>query len=244
MRSEADAIVAADLLRETAFTGDAQRLDAELARIIAAHPALVSLRVERCGGDLVGARERGRPVDPAHEKTLTVRKAIARAPGHAAERGDPAPDDGGCDGDARTLVVTFAAPSARFDELDAAQAFAQAYHALEREHRKEYLDESYGDAFAALLGATIVLAILAGVLVARPVVDRIARLAAATRPVAEGDLSVRVGCRATTRSPISAAPSTACSRSSRAAARVSSSSSAWASGRRWRGTSRTRSRTR
>ncbi len=47
-----------------------------------------------------------------------------------------------------------------------------------------------------------------------------------------------------TRSPISAAPSTACSRSSRAAARGSSSSSAWASGRRWRGTSRTRSRTR
>ncbi|WP_437295204.1 sensor histidine kinase [Sorangium sp. So ce426] len=193
MRSEADAIVAADPLREAAFAGGAQRLDAELARIIAAHPALVSLRVERCGGDLVGARERGRPVDPAHEKTLTVRKAIARAPGHAAEPGDPAPGDGGCDGDARTLVATFAAPSARFDELDAAQAFAQAYHALEREHRKEYLDESYGDAFAALLGATILLAILAGVLVARPVVDRIARLAAATRPVAEGDLSVRVG---------------------------------------------------
>ena len=193
MRSEADAIAAADPLRQSAFAGDARRLEAELARTIAAHPALVSLRVERCGGDLVGARERGRPVDPAHEKTLTVRKVIARVSGHPAEPGDPAPDDDGCAGDARTLVATFAAPSARFDELDAAQAFAQAYHALEREHRKEYLDESYGDAFAALLGATILLAILAGVLVARPVVDRIARLAAATRPVAEGDLSVRVG---------------------------------------------------
>ncbi|WP_438015977.1 ATP-binding protein [Sorangium sp. So ce315] len=199
MRSEAEAIAAADPLRQSAF-GDPRRLDAELARVVAANPALVSLRVERCGGELVGARERGRPVDPAREKTLTVRRPIARppvdaAPGEPAPApAEPAPDDGACDegGDARTLVATFAAPSARFDELQEAQAFAQAYRALEREHRKEYLDESYGDAFAALLGATIVLAVLAGVLVARPVVDRIARLAAATRPVAEGDLSVRV----------------------------------------------------
>ncbi|WP_437732409.1 sensor histidine kinase [Sorangium sp. So ce1335] len=213
MRFEAEAIAAADPLRRSAFDGDPERLGAELARVVAAHPALVSLRVERCGGEVVGARERGRPVDPASEKTLTVRRPIARAPGDPAPGGpasaasasaapasaasasaEPAHDDGACDGegDARTLVATFAAPSARFDELQEAQAFAQAYRALEREHRKEYLDESYGDAFAALLGATIVLAVLAGVLVARPVVDRIARLAAATRPVAEGDLSVRV----------------------------------------------------
>ncbi|WP_434043254.1 MULTISPECIES: sensor histidine kinase [Sorangium] len=191
MRLEAEAIAAADPLRQGAFAGDPQRLDAELARVVAAHPALVSVRVERCGGEIAGARERGRPVDPMREKTLTVRKPIERARGAPVA---PAPDDGACDGDvdARTLVATFATPSARFDELDSAQAFAQAYRAIEREHRKEYLDESYGDAFAALLGATIVLAVLAGVLVARPVVDRIARLAAATRPVAEGDLSVRV----------------------------------------------------
>ncbi|WP_437568901.1 sensor histidine kinase [Sorangium sp. So ce542] len=204
MRSEAEAIAAADPLRRSAFAGDAELLGAQLAHIIAAHPALVSLRVERCGGELVGARERGRPVDPAREKTLTVRKAIERAPGSAsgpapsegpAPPAEPTRDDGDCEGDARTLVATFAAPSARFDELESAQAFAQAYRALEREHRKEYLDESYGDAFAALLGATIVLAVLAGVLVARPVVDRIARLAAATRPVAEGDLSVRVALK-------------------------------------------------
>ncbi|WP_437657968.1 sensor histidine kinase [Sorangium sp. So ce1182] len=189
MRFEAEAIAAADPLRQSAFAGDEPRLGAELARLVAAHPALVSLRVERCGGELVGARERGRPVDPAREKTLTVRRPIERA---AGSPGEPALEDAACDGDARTLVATFAAPSARFDELQEAQAFAQAYRAIEREHRKEYLDESYGDAFAALLGATIVLAVLAGVLVARPVVDRIARLAAATRPVAEGDLSVRV----------------------------------------------------
>ncbi|AUX26071.1 histidine kinase [Sorangium cellulosum] len=197
MRSEAEAIARGDALRQGAFAGDAERLRGELARVIAAQPALVSLRVERCGGELVGAGERGRPVDPAREKTLTVRRPLDRPPGdpgppREAATAAPAPADGACDGDALILVATFATPSARFDELESAQAFAQAYHALEREHRKEYLDESYGDAFAALLGATIVLAALAGVLVVRPVVDRLARLAAATRPVAEGDLSVRV----------------------------------------------------
>ncbi|WP_437607220.1 ATP-binding protein [Sorangium sp. So ce834] len=198
MRSEAEAIAAADPLRRSAFAGDAELLGGVLAHLIVAHPALVSLRVERCGGELVGARERGRPVDPAREKTLTVRKAIERAPGSTAEPAppaEPAAEAGDCEGDARALVATFAAPSARFDELESAQAFAQAYRALEREHRKEYVDESYGDAFAALLGATIVLAVLAGVLVARPVVDRVARLAAAMRPVAEGDLSVRVALK-------------------------------------------------
>ncbi|WP_437673443.1 sensor histidine kinase [Sorangium sp. So ce131] len=205
MRLEAEAIAAGDALRRGAFAGGARPLEAELARLLEAHPTLVSLRVERCGDELVASRERGRPVDPAREKTLSVRRPIARPAGPPGEpaRGDLARgdddggggggDDDGCGGDARTLAATFAAPSARFDELQEAQAFAQAYRALEREHRKEYLDESYGDAFAALLGATIVLAVIAGVLVVRPVVDRIARLAAATRPVAEGDLSVRVG---------------------------------------------------
>ena len=72
------------------------------------------------------------------------------------------------------------------------QAFTQAYHQIERSHREEYLDQTYANVFAALLLGTLVLAVAAGVLVVRPVTRRIARLAAATRPVAEGDLSVRV----------------------------------------------------
>jgi two-component system, NtrC family, nitrogen regulation sensor histidine kinase NtrY len=197
MRFEADAIAAEESLRQRASAGDARRLDAELARIFAAHPALASLRVETCGGELVGARQRERPVDPASEKTLTVQRTLARVAPSGRGDGGPTeaePDDA-CEGDeggARRLVATFATPSARFDELQEAQSFAQAYHEIERGHREEYLDRSYGNAFAALLCATIVLAVFAGVLVVRPVVDRIARLAAATRPVAEGDLSVRV----------------------------------------------------
>jgi nitrogen fixation/metabolism regulation signal transduction histidine kinase len=188
MRAEAEAIASAEPLRRGAFGGDGAALDAELGRAFAAHPSLVSLRIEGCDGEVQRARERGRPVDPATEKTLTVRRALARSPDARADVAD-------CEGapeDVRLLAATFATPSARFAELESAQAFTQAYHQLEREHREDYLDRSYANAFAALLAVTIVLGILAGVLVVRPVVRGIARLAAATRPVAEGDLSVRV----------------------------------------------------
>jgi two-component system, NtrC family, nitrogen regulation sensor histidine kinase NtrY len=166
--------------------------------VFVAHPALASLRVETCDGELVGERQRERAIDPASEKTLTVRKELAPVVDGGSPGGTGDAAAGGCEGEgrrARVLLATFATPSARFDELQEAQAFAQAFHEIEREHREEYLDRTYGNAFAALLGVTILLAVAAGVLVVRPVVDRIARLAAATRPVAEGDLSVRVELR-------------------------------------------------
>ncbi|MCC6556905.1 MAG: HAMP domain-containing protein [Polyangiaceae bacterium] len=186
MRAEADAIAAGERLRRSAFDGG---VEGELERAFAGHPSLVSLRIEGCDGEPRAARDRGRPVDPAREKTLTVRKALARAEGERADVSDcdERPDD------VRVLVATFATEGARFTELEGLQAFAQAYHELERERREDYLDRTYANAFAALLAATIGLAIVAGVLVVRPVVRRIARLAAATRPVAEGDLTVRVG---------------------------------------------------
>jgi two-component system, NtrC family, nitrogen regulation sensor histidine kinase NtrY len=88
---------------------------------------------------------------------------------------------------ARILVATFATPRARLDEQEAASEFAAAYHTYERNQSDLYLQ-----AFAALLFSTILLAVAVGVLVVRPVTRGIARLAAATRPVAAGDLSVRV----------------------------------------------------
>ncbi len=108
----------------------------------------------------------------------------------------PAGEPGGCLDDRPdeplALSATFAAPRARLDELEGMQAFTQAYHQIEGHHREEYLDQTYANVFAVLLFGTLVLAVAAGVLVVRPVTRRIARLAAATRPVAEGDLSVRV----------------------------------------------------
>jgi nitrogen fixation/metabolism regulation signal transduction histidine kinase len=184
MRAEAQAIAARELLRAAAMTKDAKGLDAELARALDAHGSLRRIRVETCNGALLAERER--PIDAALERSLLVRRAIDAASGDevicAAERPEEPP----------VLVATFAAPRARLDELEAAQAFAQAYHQIERVHRKQYLDRTYENAFAVLLALTLVLAVAVGVLVARPVTRRIAALAAAMRPVAEGDLTVRV----------------------------------------------------
>jgi two-component system, NtrC family, nitrogen regulation sensor histidine kinase NtrY len=185
MRFEAQAIAASDALARAAEAEAGAELGAELDRAFAAHPTLSQLGVETCDGRPLAKRER--PIDLATERTLTVRRAIGSAD---AEGGITCSDDR--PSEPRVLLATFATPRARFDELEAAQAFAQAYHQIEQVHREEYLDQTYGNAFAALLLVTLILGVSAGVLVARPVTRRIAALSAATRPVAEGDLSVRV----------------------------------------------------
>ena len=190
MRAEAEAIAAAGPLRAAALARDGRALDAELARAFAAHPTLVELRVETCAGVDLGHRVRAEPVDPGTERTLAVRRTLGAGD-------DPAGEPAGCLADRPeeplALIATFAAPRARLDELASAQAFTQAYHQIERSHREEYLDQTYTSVFLALLCGTVVLAVAAGALVVRPVTRGVARLAAATRPVAEGDLSVRVG---------------------------------------------------
>jgi two-component system nitrogen regulation sensor histidine kinase NtrY len=180
MRAEAGAVAASAPLRAAASARDVPVFEAQLARAFVAHPSLVALRVETCDGTVLAQHARGAPVDPAKERALDVRRPLADGAEGEAE---------GC---TAVLAATFAAPRARLDELESMQLFADAYHQIERGHREEYLDQTYTDVFAALLGGTLLLAVLAGVLVVRPVTRRIARLAAATRPVAEGDLSVRV----------------------------------------------------
>ncbi len=90
------------------------------------------------------------------------------------------------------LVVVFAAERTRLDEMESAQRFTQVYRRLERDQRTIYLDRPYLIVFALLLGATVLLATISGILVVGPVNRRIKQLAEATRPVAGGDLSVRV----------------------------------------------------
>ncbi len=176
MRHEADAIAMQPGLSRVAKEGDGDRIKAELARAFSAHPSLVSLKVEDGSGRVLGKHERDKPVDPLAERTLLVRRPL----GEATE------DDG------PFLLATFAAPYTRFAEMEAAQEFVQAYHQLERHHREEYVDRTYTRAFGLLFGLLILLAAICGLVVARPVTRRIAELAAATRPVAAGDLTVRV----------------------------------------------------
>jgi two-component system, NtrC family, nitrogen regulation sensor histidine kinase NtrY len=179
MRSEADAIAASPALARAARSPDTGALARALEAAFLSHPSLVSLAVEAEDGTSLGKRARERPVDPGAERTLTVQRPLTGTD-EAGGSGSP------------VLVATFATEGARFAELESAQAFAQAYHQLEHHHREEYVDVAYTKAFALLFGVTILAAVGAGLVVARPVARRIGKLAAAMRPVAAGDLTVRV----------------------------------------------------
>ncbi|HVY46552.1 MAG TPA: ATP-binding protein [Minicystis sp.] len=179
MRAEADAIAETDALRDAAAARDRARMEKALGAALEEHPSLASAIVESCAGERLAMRERG-PIDRAKERAFTVRRTLGQAP------------TADCEGDGGLVVATFTAPAARFAELESAQAFAQAYHQIEGHHRDEYLSQTYLDVFFVVIAMTLALGALAGVLVARPVTQRIARLAEATGPVAAGDLSVRV----------------------------------------------------
>ncbi len=180
MRSEAEVVAASPSLQAAAARADARAVGIELDRQLAAHPSLAAVSVESPEGAVIARAARSAPVDPKAERTLEVRRPLTP---DATEPLD--------------LVAIFATPSARFAEMEAAQEFVQAYHQIERDRRREYVDDTYRGVFAALLGTTVLLAFAVGVGVVRPVTRRIARLAAATRPVAEGDLTVRVDERGT-----------------------------------------------
>ena len=175
MRYEADAIVASQRFVSAAASRDKAALQGAIDEAFPAHEALVSLRVESGEGDVLAQHARASQPNAETERTLEVRREI-----------------GGGEGDPLVVVATFATSSKRLTEIDSMQQIVQAYHQIESDQREAYLDSTYQSAFAVLLLFTIVVAIAAGSLIARPVSRRIARLAAATRPVAEGDLSVRV----------------------------------------------------
>ena len=186
MKAEGDAIAGSPALRQAVASRDeaarAASIDAELAKQFAAHPTLVSLSVETDDGRAIGnKKQRPEPVDPAQERTLEVRRPLF----------EPAPDD---DSPALSMVAIFATSNARFAEMETANDVLKSYRMMESRHRGggEILTDTYREVFAVLILITVLVGVAAGVLVVRPVVNRIARLADATRPVAEGDLSVRV----------------------------------------------------
>ena len=117
-------------------------------------------------------RDRGRPVDPVTEKSLSQTVPLTDDP------------DGPC------VFATFAVPSKRLDELKHAGEIVRQYHQIEAERSQLY--QAYLNAFTALLGVTLVLTVPLGIFLARGITRRINRLSAALNLVAEGDLSVRV----------------------------------------------------
>lgn len=185
MRAEAEAIAVSEPLRVAAVSRDQARVEEQIKLVFASKPTLVELIVETCDRDRIARRFREAAVDPTRVRTLAVRRVLGSGSDHIECSADKPSEP-------LTIVARFATPRARLDELESMQTFAQAYHQIERGNREQYLDQTYANVFAALLGGTLLLAVAAGVLVVRPVTRRIARLAAATRPVADGDLTVRV----------------------------------------------------
>jgi two-component system nitrogen regulation sensor histidine kinase NtrY len=174
MRSEGEAIAARESLRSAAAGADKVAVDRELAAAIVAHPTLLSVAIEASSGVEVAAARRPQPVDERLERPFTVREPL----GDGA--GDP------------TLVAVFAADRTRLDQMEAAYQFAQAWKVFAEDYRGQWHDRPYFIIFAGLFGLTVLLAVIVGILVVRPAIQRINRLAAATKPVADGDLTVRV----------------------------------------------------
>ena len=183
MRAEGEAIAAAPSLRSAAGEGDEQALGRELDQVIAGRSGLYSLGVEGADGTLLVKRQREAPLDEARERPFEVRQPL---------------DDGE---EAPLLVATFAADRTRLDEMASAQEMVQAWHAMATKQRadiegggpiRRLADRAYLASHALLFVLTVLLAMITAVLVVRPIIRRINELASVTRPVAEGDLSVRV----------------------------------------------------
>ena len=172
LKHQTVAMAADPILREAARRGNVETIEAELDIQFPNFPDLVSVTVENASGNVLARRERGRPVDVTHEKSLEVRRALTDEP------------------DAPILIATFAVSSQRLDELDRAAEVAMTYHQIETSRSHVY--QVYLNVFALLLGSTLVLTVPLGIFLARGVTRRIHRLSAALDLVAEGDLGVRV----------------------------------------------------
>jgi nitrogen fixation/metabolism regulation signal transduction histidine kinase len=172
LKHQTQAIAADPVLREAAKKRNIETLEAELDALFPHFPELVSLSIEDANGSTLARRDRGRPVDDKQERSLEVPRPL------------------GEDLDAPMVVATFAVPRKRLDELETAGVVVTRYHQLEASRSELYAGSL--NAFAALLGVTLVLTLVLGIFLARGVTRRINRLGAAINLVAEGDLSVRV----------------------------------------------------
>ena len=149
---------------------DHERATNRLDQLFAYSGNLVVLRVEDEGGSSLGEHSRGKGVDEATERSLEVRAPIEST--------------------TATLIASFAVPRGRLDELERAGTVVQKYHQLEASRSSLY--GAYTQAFAALLGITMLVTVVIGALLARGVTRRINRLSVAIRLAGAGDLAVRV----------------------------------------------------
>ncbi len=166
------AIAADPVLREAAKKRNIETLESELDALFPHFPGLVSLHVEDQDGQTLARREGNKVVDPQTERARSVRRPLSDDP------------------DAPLLVATFVVAAKSEDELERTAQVVKRYHDLEASRSQLY--DSYLNAFATLLGITLLLTVPLGIFLARGVTRRINRLGAAIDLVAQGDLTVRV----------------------------------------------------
>jgi nitrogen fixation/metabolism regulation signal transduction histidine kinase len=172
MRHQTDAMAAEEALRIAARRGDGDGCAKALLAASLRHPQLVSLAVEDELGKVLAARSRGRPLDDGTERKLEVRRSLVDD--------EPGP----------VLVATFAFDRRYERELGEAGGIRDAYAQLERKRTK--VNSGYFEAFALLLGITVIATVVLGFSLARGFTRRIGRLASAIDEVAAGNLEVRV----------------------------------------------------
>ena len=169
-RHRAEAMAAHEPLRAAAILEHEPSVEQELDAVFRRFDNVVTISVLNGDGKLLGQRHREQPFDPQTERKLEVRRPLSDG---------VAPPE---------LVVVFATPRARFDELEQATELVRTYKEVQRQGVQA--KDLY--AFAVILGLTIIVAIVIGTLLARSVTRRINELARATQVVGAGDLTVRV----------------------------------------------------
>jgi nitrogen fixation/metabolism regulation signal transduction histidine kinase len=172
MRHQTDGIAGDPALREAVRKRDVESSERALDTLFPRYPQLVSLDVEDPDGRTVAARRRDRPLDDETERKLDVRRPLE-------------PDTPGA-----SLVATFAFDRRYEHELERAGAIHDAYAQLRKERTRVY--STYFEAFAVLLGITVVATVVLGLFLARGITLRISRLAGTINQVAAGNLDARV----------------------------------------------------
>jgi two-component system nitrogen regulation sensor histidine kinase NtrY len=172
MKHQTDAMAGDEGLRDAARRHDPGACKRAFDVVFPRYVQLVSLAVEDAGGHPLAVRDRGRPLDEATERKLEVRRALA------------------ADGVGPVLVATFAFDRRYERDLERAGGIHDAYAQLQKERARVYA--GYFEAFAVLLGITVVATVVLGLFLARGITVRISRLANAINEVAAGNLQVRV----------------------------------------------------
>jgi|HubBroStandDraft_6_1064221.scaffolds.fasta_scaffold151717_2 two-component system nitrogen regulation sensor histidine kinase NtrY len=172
MRHQTDGMVGDTVLREATRKHDAEGTGRAIDALFPRYPQLVSLGAEDQDGHSIAVRRRAKPLDDETERKLDVRRAL------------------GSDGSGPTLVATFAFDRRYEHELERAGAIHDAYAQLQKERTRVY--STYFEAFAALLGITVVATVVLGLFMARGITLRISHLAGTINQVAAGNLDARV----------------------------------------------------